>query len=118
MQKDTKAQENATSDNVSISAPTLASPASYLESFEFKELHESLDISVFQNSAFNLYRSIVNLQYCKLQYSIVLILVLWEINSLYMHMYPFFLRFFSCTGYYRLLSRIPELYSRSLLIIY
>ena len=61
---DTKAQENATSDNVSIYAPSLLSPASYLESCEFKELHESLDISVFQNSAFNLYRCIVNLQYC------------------------------------------------------
>ena len=59
-----KAQENATSDNVSISASTLPSPASYLESCESKELHESLDISIFQNSYFNLYRSIVNLQYC------------------------------------------------------
>ena len=64
MQKDTKAQENATSDNVLISAPTLPSPASYRESCESKELHESLDINIFQNSAFNLYSSILNLQYC------------------------------------------------------
>ena len=44
--KDTKAQENVTSENVSISAPSLPSPASYLKSCESKELHESLHVSI------------------------------------------------------------------------
>ena len=39
-------------------------------------------------------------------------------NQLYMYMYPFLFRFFSHTGYYTVLSRLPLLYSRSLLPIY
>ena len=45
--KDTRAQENANSDNVLISAPSLPSPASYLKSCESKELHESIHERIF-----------------------------------------------------------------------
>ena len=45
--KDTKAQENEASDNVLISAPTLPSPASYLESCRSRETHGSLQINIF-----------------------------------------------------------------------
>ena len=62
--KDTKAQENETSDNVSISAPSLPSPALYLKSCESKELHGSLHVSIFFNSGFHLYRSVIDLQHC------------------------------------------------------
>ena len=37
---------------------------------------------------------------------------------IYTHIYIFFLRFFSITGYYKILSYVPLLYSSSLLVIY
>ena len=63
--KDTKAQENKASDNVLISAPTLSSPAPYLESCRSRETHGSLQVIFFFFSKliFNVYRSIVYLQY-------------------------------------------------------
>ena len=45
--KYTKAQENATSGNVSIFAPSLPSPASCLKSCKSKELHESIHERIF-----------------------------------------------------------------------
>ena len=63
--KDTKAQENETSYHVLISALTLPFPASYLEYSLSKEARGSLQVTYFfKNWAFNLYRSIVYLQYC------------------------------------------------------
>ena len=63
--KDTKAQENVTSEIVQISAPVLPYPASYLKSCESKELHGSPHESIFfKKSAFSLHRSIVDLQHC------------------------------------------------------
>ena len=47
--KYTKAQENATSGNVSIFAPSLPSPASCLKSCKSKELHGSLHVSIVKN---------------------------------------------------------------------
>ena len=56
-----------------------------------------------------LYWTVVDLQCCIFQ-------VYSEMIQLYM--YLFFFKFFSHLGYYRILSRVPVLYSRSLLIIY
>ena len=41
-----------------------------------------------------------------------------KVIQLYIHMYLFFFKFFSHLGYYRILGRVPLLYSRSLLVIY
>ena len=62
--KDSTAQENSTSDNVCISAPSLPSPASYLKSCESKELHGSLHVNIKKKSGFKFYRSVVDLQHC------------------------------------------------------
>ena len=63
-QKDNKAQENATSDNVQISAPILPSLTSYLKFCKSKELQGSVPVSIILNTGFNLYRSVVDLQHC------------------------------------------------------
>ena len=59
------------------------------------------------------YWSRVDLQYCK---------SLSKVIELYIYIYSFFFRFFTCMGYYRILSRVPytigNTYSRSLLVIY
>ena len=68
--KHTKAQENATSDNVQISAPSLPSSTSYLKSCESKELHGSIHVSFFFFYSGLIYIGV------QLIYSIVLILVL------------------------------------------
>ena len=68
--KETKAQENATSDNVQISAPSLPSSTSYLKSCESKELHGSIHVSFFFFNSGLIYIGV------QLIYSIVLILVL------------------------------------------
>ena len=41
-----------------------------------------------------------------------------KVIQLYINICPLFFRFFAHIGYYRLLSRVPVLYSRSMLIIY
>ena len=58
---------------------------------------------------FLLYWTVVDLQCCIFQ-------VYSKVIQLYM--YLFFFKFFPHLGYYRILSRVPVLYSRSLLIIY
>ena len=40
-----------------------------------------------------------------------------KVNQLYIYIYPFFFRFFSHIGYYRILTKFPVLYSRSFLVI-
>ena len=49
-------------------------------------------------------------------YNVVLVSVYSKVIQLYT--YSFFFRFFSHTGYYRILSRVSVLYSRFLLVIY
>ena len=58
---------------------------------------------------FLLYWTVVDLQCCIFQ-------VYSKVIQLYM--YLFFFKFFPHLGYYRILSRVPVPYSRSLLIIY
>ena len=41
-----------------------------------------------------------------------------QTDSVIIYIYPFFFIFFSHTGYYTIVSWVPQLYSRSLLIIY
>ena len=67
---------------------------------------------LFFNLIFILYWSIVDLQYC------VRFQVYSTVIHLYVYIYPLFFRFFSIVGYYGILSRVPCVYSRSLLIIY
>ena len=45
-------------------------------------------------------------------------LVYSKVICLYIHIYIFFFRFFSLICYYKILSWVPVLYSRSLLVIY
>ena len=51
-------------------------------------------------------------------YNVVLVSVYRKVSQLYLHIYPLLRRFFSHIGHYTVLSRVPVLHSRSLLVIF
>ena len=59
---------------------------------------------------------LINFYSVQLIYSVVLVSAV-QPNQLYVYVYPLFFRFYSYIGHYRVLGRVPCVYSRFLLVI-